>query len=124
MSSGLSAEQGGLSSGEAVLDILSQEIVKYYASEFVSDAQVRIEQLGSKIGFALAERFSRLLQQSLWLLIATRLTMDRGIFTDHVDILKFICKDLWLAIYRKQVDNLKTNHRVSYITECPMGLHR
>lgn len=29
-----------------------------------------------------------------------------------MDIIKFICKDFWQAVFRKQVDNLKTNHRV------------
>ena len=27
-------------------------------------------------------------------------------------MIKFLCKDLWTLIFRKQIDNLKTNHRV------------
>jgi hypothetical protein len=27
-------------------------------------------------------------------------------------VVKFICKDLWVIMFKKQVDNLKTNHRV------------
>lgn len=27
-------------------------------------------------------------------------------------MIKFLCKDLWSIVFRKQVDNLKTNHRV------------
>ena len=27
--------------------------------------------------------------------------------------MKFICKDLWATIYKKQIDNLRTNHQVS-----------
>jgi len=27
--------------------------------------------------------------------------------------MKFICKDLWMIVFKKQIDNLKTNHRVS-----------
>lgn len=30
-----------------------------------------------------------------------------------LDVLKFVCKDVWTAIWEKQVDNLRTNHRVS-----------
>jgi hypothetical protein len=26
--------------------------------------------------------------------------------------MKFLCKDFWQALFKKQVDNLKTNHRV------------
>ena len=27
-------------------------------------------------------------------------------------MIKFLCKDLWTLVFRKQIDNLKTNHRV------------
>lgn len=30
----------------------------------------------------------------------------------HIDVIKFLCKDLWTLVFRKQIDNLKTNHRV------------
>ena len=56
----------------------------------------RLEALGYRVGQGLAERFSR----------------DRPRFTDHLDVIKFICKDLWVVLFRKQIDNLKTNHRV------------
>jgi len=29
-----------------------------------------------------------------------------------MDVIKFLCKDLWTILFRKQIDNLKTNHRV------------
>lgn len=28
-------------------------------------------------------------------------------------MIKFVCKDLFLFVYAKQIDNLRTNHRVS-----------
>ena len=31
---------------------------------------------------------------------------------DALEIIKFMCKELWLAVFKKQVDNLRTNHRV------------
>lgn len=31
---------------------------------------------------------------------------------------KFVCKDLWSAVWDKQIDNLRTNHRVRTATEC------
>lgn len=58
---------------------------------------VRLERLGFRVGQGLCERFSR----------------DRPRFTDQLDVIKFICKDLWGIMYKKQIDNLKTNHRVS-----------
>jgi len=39
--------------------------------------------------------------------------MERPRFSDHLEAIKFICKDFWSEIFKKQIDNLKTNHRVS-----------
>ncbi|EEH43235.2 uncharacterized protein PADG_08055 [Paracoccidioides brasiliensis Pb18] len=59
----------------------------------------RLETLGFRVGQGLAERFSR----------------DRPRFTDNLDVIKFLCKDFWTIIFRKQIDNLKTNHRGVYV---------
>ncbi|KAJ5753836.1 uncharacterized protein N7511_007989 [Penicillium nucicola] len=59
----------------------------------------RLESLGYRVGQGLAERFSR----------------DRPRFTDNLDVIKFLCKDLWTVLFKKQVDNLKTNHRGVYV---------
>lgn len=56
----------------------------------------RLESLGYRVGLGLVERFSK----------------DRPRFTDTLDVIKFLCKDLWMLVFRKQIDNLKTNHRV------------
>lgn len=34
---------------------------------------------------------------------------------DTLDVIKFCCKDLWTIVFRKQIDNLKTNHRGVYV---------
>ena len=34
---------------------------------------------------------------------------------DTLDVVKFICKEFWTAAFRKQVDNLKTNHTGVYV---------
>ncbi|ROW12512.1 hypothetical protein VMCG_00521 [Cytospora schulzeri] len=59
----------------------------------------RLETLGYRVGQGLVERFSR----------------DRPRFNDTLDVIKFLCKDLWTLVFRKQVDNLKTNHRGVYV---------
>ncbi|EQB46033.1 transporter particle component [Colletotrichum gloeosporioides Cg-14] len=59
----------------------------------------RLETLGYRVGQGLVERFSR----------------DRPHFNDTLDVIKFVCKDLWSLVFRKQVDNLKTNHRGVYV---------
>lgn len=43
--------------------------------------------------------------------------MDRPRLGDTLEVVKFLCKDLWQAVFRKQVDNLKTNHRGVYVLQ-------
>ncbi|KAI4269610.1 MAG: hypothetical protein L6R38_007408 [Xanthoria sp. 2 TBL-2021] len=59
----------------------------------------RLDGLGYRVGQGLVERFSR----------------DRPRFTDTLDMIKFLCKDIWILVFRKQIDNLKTNHRGVYV---------
>ncbi|RMZ15168.1 hypothetical protein D0860_01785 [Hortaea werneckii] len=35
--------------------------------------------------------------------------------TNPLEAIKFICKDLWILVFRKQIDNLKTNHRGIFV---------
>lgn len=44
-----------------------------------------------------------------------RLTRDWPRFKEELDTLKFLCTDFWSAIYKKQVDNLRTNHQGVYV---------
>lgn len=41
-----------------------------------------------------------------------RISKDRMRFSDNLDVVKFVCKEVWMFLFKKQVDNLKTNHRV------------
>ncbi|KAK7213534.1 hypothetical protein V2G26_020712 [Clonostachys chloroleuca] len=62
-------------------------------------ARHRLETLGYRVGQGLVERFSR----------------DRPRFNDTLDVIKFLCKDLWSLVFGKNIDNLKTNHRGVYV---------
>ncbi|PKS11887.1 hypothetical protein jhhlp_001181 [Lomentospora prolificans] len=46
---------------------------------------------------------------------SSRFSRERPRFNDTLDVIKFICKDLWSLVFRKQIDNLKTNHRGTYV---------
>jgi len=52
------------------------------------------------------------IEEALTLNLWHRFSRDRPRFTDTLDVIKFLCKDLWMLVFRKQIDNLKTNHRV------------
>ena len=56
-----------------------------------------VESIGFSVGVRLAERY----------------TKDRPRFADTLEIIKFICKDFWVEVFRKQIDKLQTNNRVS-----------
>ncbi|KAL0565073.1 hypothetical protein V5O48_016959 [Marasmius crinis-equi] len=60
--------------------------------------RVRLEAIGLHVGANITER-------------------DRPLFTETLDTIKFICKDLWSACWNKQVDNLRTNHRGVYVLQ-------
>lgn len=34
---------------------------------------------------------------------------------DILDIMKFVCRDVWRCLYGKQMDNLRTNHRGTFV---------
>ena len=59
----------------------------------------RIESLGHEIGTKLVERFAH----------------DHERLEHDLDMVKFICKDFWEAVFNKQVDILRTNHRGLYV---------
>lgn len=49
------------------------------------------------------------------LTVCDRFSRDKPRFQDTLDAIKFLCKDLWLIVFKKQIDNLKTNHRGVYV---------
>ncbi|KAF9996384.1 Trafficking protein particle complex subunit 33 [Entomortierella chlamydospora] len=61
----------------------------------------KLEMIGFRVGERLIERISK----------------DRLRFTDNLDVVKFICKEVWMFLFKKQIDNLKTNHRGVYVLQ-------
>ncbi|GAM90844.1 hypothetical protein ANO11243_088900 [Dothideomycetidae sp. 11243] len=59
----------------------------------------RLDAQGYRVGQALAERFSPSTPRP----------------SSPLDSIKFVCRDLWGAMYKKQIDNLKTNHRGTFV---------
>lgn len=41
-----------------------------------------------------------------------RFTKDCPTFKEDLDVMKFLCKEFWSTIFKKQIDNLRTNHQV------------
>ncbi|KAK9239089.1 transport protein particle component [Lipomyces kononenkoae] len=87
------------SSNNGMQSILSEKDARIGEEERRGAVFKHVEGLGYRVGQGLVERFSQ----------------DRPRFANVLDVMKFICKDLWHLIFRKQIDNLKTNHRGVYV---------
>ncbi|KAL2763087.1 trafficking protein particle complex subunit 6A isoform 2 [Daubentonia madagascariensis] len=60
-----------------------------------------LEGIGFRVGRALGERLPR----------------ETLAFREELDALKFLCKDLWVAVFQKQMDGLCTNHQGTYVLQ-------
>ncbi|KAK3441748.1 hypothetical protein EUGRSUZ_B01762 [Eucalyptus grandis] len=98
-------ERMGREVSESCVDSLLTEMVSSYCNRFYADkpdlAARRIEAIGYQVGHQLSERY----------------TMERPRFSDHLEAIKFICKDFWSEVFKKQIDNLKTNHRGTFVLQ-------
>ncbi|KAJ2078771.1 hypothetical protein H4R24_004241 [Coemansia sp. RSA 988] len=70
-------------------------------SELLEQVYVKLESVGFRVGKRLAERFA---------------PMSRRL-SDTLDVVKFVCKDVWMLLFNRQIDNLKTNHRGVYVLQ-------
>ncbi|KAF9404406.1 Trafficking protein particle complex subunit 33 [Podila epigama] len=61
----------------------------------------KLEMIGFRVGERLVEKISK----------------DRMRFTDNLEVVKFVCKEVWMFLFKKQIDNLKTNHRGVYVLQ-------
>jgi hypothetical protein len=76
--------------------------------------RARLEAIGLHVGGNITERCDgRIFSSQRGALITIqRLCHGRAGFADTLDVVKFVCKELWSTCWDKQVDNLRTNHRV------------
>ncbi|KAI3938492.1 hypothetical protein MKW92_042636 [Papaver armeniacum] len=90
---------------ESCVESVMMEMVSAYSNRFYANkpelAARRIEAIGYQVGHQLSERY----------------TMERPRFSDHLEAIKFICKDFWSELFKKQIDNLKTNHRGTFVLQ-------
>ncbi|KAJ6918373.1 trafficking protein particle complex subunit 6B-like [Populus alba x Populus x berolinensis] len=119
---------------KSCMDGLVTEMVSSYCTRFYANkpelAARRIEAIGYQVGHQLSERYGSpsftpyqtphylfhcILADSILGLI--RYTIERPRFTDHLEAIKFICKDFWSELFKKQIDNLKTNHRGTFVLQ-------
>lgn len=78
-------------------------------NQLLSDSQinVKLELLGYNIGVKLNELI-------LFKLI-DQFDKNNESLSTSLDIMKFICKDFWKILFKKQISNLRTNHRGTFV---------
>lgn len=91
---------------EALFQFLHSEIIQYVNSAETGESEngrcvSKLENMGFRVGQGLIERF----------------TKDTPRFKDELDVMKFICKDFWTSVFKKQIDNLRTNHQGIYVLQ-------
>ncbi|KAI3780688.1 hypothetical protein L2E82_10675 [Cichorium intybus] len=78
---------------KSCMDSLLTEIVSSYCKRSYADkpelAARRIEAIGYQVGHQLSERY----------------TMKPPRFSDHLEAIKFICKDFWSKFFKKQIQH-------------------
>ncbi len=88
--------KGGRECSESTLEYLLLELVHHYRTqEYGPPLQAAVEAIGLRVGRQLIERY----------------TKDKAPLVDQLEVMKFICKDFWSEVFRKNVDNLRTNKR-------------
>lgn len=80
--------------------------VEIFDSEFLNseDVSYKIEQYGFSIGLRMAE-----------ILIYNNSNNEILKNLELLNIMKFVCRDVWKLVYGKQMDNLRTNHRGTFV---------
>jgi len=82
-------------------ELVSQVCSKPLGSQERARALSDLELVGYNAGYRLIEK----------------LTREYPKFKDELDLMKFVCKDFWTAVFRKQIDNLRTNHQGVYVLQ-------
>jgi len=89
---------------EVPFQLLHNELIQFILSKSGSDrnkALSDVESIGFSTGYRLVEKITR----------------EHPKFKDELDLMKFICKDYWVCVFRKQIDNLRTNHQGVYVLQ-------
>jgi len=108
----------------------------FSTSESNEASYFKLEKMGFRIGQALAERYLFFIVSLSFLSLSHSLSHSHSLSLTHthifliiyldilsysmtyhriesqLDCVKFICKELWLQLFKKSVDNLRTNHKV------------
>lgn len=76
---------------------VAESVLEVTLTELVNEGS--LETLGYQVGYRFVER----------------VIQSKVISTEHLEAMKFICKDFWNEVFGKQIDKLQTNHRGVFV---------
>ncbi|XP_067227605.1 trafficking protein particle complex subunit 6b isoform X1 [Chanodichthys erythropterus] len=105
---------------EALFQFLHSEIIQYVNCAETGESEngrcvSKLENMGFRVGQGLIE--SADCHWNIQNLTLNKFTKDTPRFKDELDVMKFICKDFWTSVFKKQIDNLRTNHQGIYVLQ-------
>lgn len=74
-------------------------------------ASAKLERMGFSVGYRLTERLA---QNKTWNAVPNQ-DAAAAVSAQQLEAVKFLCKEVWLEIFRKQIDKLQTNHRGVFV---------
>jgi len=77
-------------------------------------AASKLERMGYSVGFRLCERLA---QNKTFGTTANSDNPDpaQAVAASQLEAVKFLCKEFWMEVFRKQIDKLQTNHRGVFV---------
>ena len=92
-------------------------------------AAAKLERMGAAVGYRLTERLA---EHKTWNTTLSNQQQDiaAAVAAQQLEAVKFLCKELWMEVFNKQIDKLQTNHRgvfvlkdleLKWLTRFPVG---
>jgi len=88
---------------ESSFEFLHTEMIQYFLRQHADakDLTSKLNEIGFLVGLRLSERYS--------------IDKPRFLEMESLDIVKYLCKDLWTEAFNKQIDKLQTNYKGTYV---------
>lgn len=75
-------------------------------------AASKLERMGYSVGYRLCERLA---QNKTFGAAAAGKDPAQAVAASQLEAVKFLCKEFWMEVFRKQIDKLQTNHRGVFV---------
>jgi trafficking protein particle complex subunit 6 len=108
---------GPTTTGQPTATTVDEEESMTVAAEM---AAAKLERMGAAVGYRLTERLA---EHKSWNAIATSTINSNNqppdiatmVAAQQLEAVKFLCKEVWMELFDKQMDKLQTNHRGVFV---------